>query len=43
MLIVGILAILFTILMSQYMKSRVGLKPEEYAKEELQFDELENK
>ncbi len=43
MLIVGILAILFTILMSRYMKSRVGLKPEEYAKEELQFDELENK
>ena len=25
------------------MKTRVGLKPEEYAKEELQFDELKNK
>ena len=43
MLIIGILTILFTILMSQYMKTRVGLKPEEYAKEELQFDELKNK
>ena len=43
MLIVGVLTILFTILISQYMKTRVGLKPEEYAKEERQFDELENK
>ena len=43
MLIVGISTIILTILMSQYMKTRVGLKPEEYAKEELQFDELKNK
>lgn len=43
MFIVGFLTILVTILMSQYMKTRVGLKPEEYAKEELQFDELKNK
>ena len=43
MFIVGFLTILVTILMSQYMKTRVGLKPEEYAKEELQFDELENR
>ena len=43
MLIIGVLTIILTILMSQYMKERVGLKPEEYAKEELQFDELKNK
>lgn len=43
MLIIGISTVILTILMSQYMKTRVGLKPEEYAKEELQFDELKNK
>ena len=43
MLIVGISSIILTILMSQYMKPRVGLKPEEYAKEEIQYDELVNK
>ena len=43
MAIIGALTILFTILISQYMKTRVGLKPEEYAKEEIKYDELENK
>ena len=43
MLIIGVSTIILTILMSQYMKTRVGLKPQEYAKEELQFDELANK
>lgn len=43
MLIIGVSTIILTILMSQYMKTRVGLKPQEYAKEELQFDELGNK
>lgn len=43
MLIIGTLTIILTILMSQYMKKRVGLKPQEYSKEELQFDELANK
>ena len=43
MLIIGVSTIILTILMSQYMKSRVGLKPQEYGKEELQFDELGNK
>ena len=43
MLIIGTSTIVLTILMSQYMKKRVGLKPQEYAKEELRFDELENK
>ena len=43
MTIVGVLTIIFTILMSKYMKKRVGLKPEEYSKEELQYDELKNK
>ena len=43
MLIIGVSTIILTILMSQYMKTRVGLKPQEYSKEELQFDELANK
>ncbi len=43
MIIIGVSTIILTILMSQYMKTRVGLKPQEYAKEELQFDELANK
>ena len=43
MLIIGTSTIVLTILMSQYMKKRVGLKPQEYSKEELRFDELENK
>ena len=43
MLIIGVSTIILTILMSQYMKTRVGLKPQEYSKEELRFDELANK
>ena len=43
MTIIGVSTIILTILMSQYMKTRVGLKPQEYSKEELQFDELANK
>lgn len=27
-------------LMKQFMKSRVGLKPEEYAKEEIKYDKI---
>lgn len=40
MIIIGCITIIFTILMSKYMKTRVGLKPEEYSKEEREYDEL---
>ena len=40
MLIMGILTIVFTMLMDKYMKTRVGLKPEQYSKEEVKYDEL---
>lgn len=43
MTIVGILGIIFTVTMSKYMKDRVGLKPEEYSKEEVKYDELKEK
>ena len=43
MIIIGISTIILTILMGQYMRTRVGLKPEEYAKEEIKYDELVNK
>ena len=40
MIIIGGLTVIFTIVMSKYMKARVGLKPEEYSKEEIKYDEL---
>lgn len=40
MTVVGIMAIIITIMLSRYMKKRVGLKPEDYPKEELKYDEL---
>lgn len=40
MMIMGGLAIVITFMMSQYMKTRVGLKPSEYSKEEVKYDEL---
>ncbi len=40
MLILGISTLLFTIVMNKYMKTRVGLKPEEYSKDEIKYDEL---
>ena len=40
MVIIGILTIAFTILINKYMKTRVGLKPEQYSKEEVKYDEL---
>ena len=39
MIIVGIAFTIIYILMGIYMKSRVGLKPEEYSKEERKYDE----
>ncbi len=40
MIIMGLIAIAITFIMRKYMKTRVGLKPEEYSKEEVKFDEL---
>lgn len=40
MIIVGIIYTLMYILMEKYMKIRVGLKPEEYSKQERKYDEL---
>ena len=40
MIIVGIAFTIMYILMGIYMKTRVGLKPEEYSKEERKYDEL---
>ena len=37
---IGIMAIIITIMLSKYMKTRVGLNPNEYSKEELKYDEL---
>lgn len=40
MIIVGTIFIVMYILMGKYMKVRVGLKPEEYSKQERKYDEL---
>lgn len=40
MIVVGVTFTIIYILMGKYMKSRVGLKPEEYSKEERKYDEL---
>lgn len=40
MIIVGTIFTIIYILMQKYMKSRVGLKPEEYSKQERKYDEL---
>lgn len=40
MIIVGTVFTIMYILMERYMKSRVGLKPEEYSKQERKYDEL---
>lgn len=40
MIIFGIVFTIVYILMGQYMKTRVGLNPEEYSKEERKYDEL---
>ena len=40
MIIVGTTFTIIYILMKKYMKSRVGLKPEEYSKQERKYDEL---
>ena len=40
MTIIGILFTIIYILLGKYMKTRVGLKPEEYSNEERKYDEL---
>ena len=43
LIIVGIIFTIIFIVVEQYMKTRVGLKPEEYSKEEKKYDELKEK
>jgi len=40
MIIISIIFIILTILVSKYMKTRVGLAPEQYSKEEVKYDKL---
>lgn len=40
MIIIGSIFAILIILVSKYMKTRVGLKPEEYSKEEVKYDKL---
>ncbi len=40
MIIIGIIFTIIYIVLEKYMKTRVGLKPEEYTKEERRYDEL---
>ncbi len=42
MIIIGIIFTILYILMGKYMKTRVGLKPEQYSKEETKYDELKS-
>ena len=42
MIVVGIIFTILMILVSKYMKTRVGLKPEEYPKEEVKYDKLKD-
>ncbi len=39
MIIIGVIFMIAFILTERYMSSRVGLKPEEYSKEETKYDE----
>lgn len=43
MIIVGVVFTILYILTGKYMKTRVGLKPEEYSQEETKYDELQIK
>lgn len=40
MIAVGVIFFILMILVCKFMKSRVGLKPEEYSKEEIKFDKM---
>lgn len=43
MIIIGIVFFILMILVKKFMKSRVGLKPEEYSKEEVRYDKIVEK
>ena len=40
MIMVGVIFAMLMILVTKFMKSRVGLKPEEYSKEETKYDKM---
>lgn len=40
MIIIGFIFGILMLLVCKFMKSRVGLKPEEYAKEEVKYDKI---
>ena len=40
MIIIGFIFAILMILVSKFMKTRVGLKPEEYSKEETKYDKI---
>ena len=41
-LIIGIVSLILFIIVLDYMKTRIGLKPEEYRKQDIEFDSKEN-
>ncbi len=43
MIIIGFVTLIIVYIMNKYMKSRVGLKPSEYPKEDIKYDELKEK
>ena len=42
-LIIGIVSLILFIIVLDYMKTRIGLKPEEYRKQDIEFDSKENR
>ena len=40
MIVIGSIFAILMLLASKYMKTRVGLRPEEYSKEEVKYDKL---
>ena len=41
-LIIGTVSLILFIIVLDYMKTRIGLKPEEYRKQDIEFDSKEN-
>ena len=40
MIIIGVIFGILMILVNRFMKTRVGLRPEEYSKEEIKYDKI---
>ena len=40
MIIIGVIFVILMILVNRFMKTRVGLRPEEYSKEEIKYDKI---